>query len=142
MYTKIFIAFAALLCIQPNVQAHDTVNGVVVNSVYDGDTMRITVAGWPDIMGHNMPIRINGIDTPEIRGKCQSEKDKAILARDMVLRMVAAGREVSISNLSRGKYFRIVADVYVDGISIGQTLLEMGLAVSYNGKGKRHNWCE
>ena len=32
------------------------------------------------LFGHNIPIRVEGIDTPEIRGKCQKEKDLASVA--------------------------------------------------------------
>lgn len=41
-----------------------------VISVYDGDTFRVNIKGYPDVIGENIAIRVNGIDTPEIRGKC------------------------------------------------------------------------
>ena len=51
---------------------------------------------------------MNGIDTPEIRGKCQYEKDLALKARDFVRVKLANAKEIKLTNLQRGKYFRIV----------------------------------
>ncbi|PIT99828.1 MAG: hypothetical protein COT74_08565 [Bdellovibrionales bacterium CG10_big_fil_rev_8_21_14_0_10_45_34] len=36
-------------------------------------------------------------------------------------------------NVSREKYFRILADVFVDGNSLSAHLMKMGLAYSYDG---------
>ena len=53
-----------------------TVSKVI--SVYDGDTFRVNIDSLPPIVGKNIPIRVNGVDTPEIRGKCQYEKNLAL----------------------------------------------------------------
>ena len=45
-------------------------------------------------------------------------------------------------NLERGKYFRIVADVYVDGEDLGGLLVEAGAAVRYDGGKKTTSWCK
>jgi micrococcal nuclease len=42
-----------------------------VTSIYDGDTFRANIQGFPPIFGEHIPIRISGIDTPELRGKGQ-----------------------------------------------------------------------
>ena len=60
-----------------------------VISVYDGDTFRVDIDSLPPIVGKNIPIRLNGVDTPEIRGKCEYEKDLAIKARDFVRNKLA-----------------------------------------------------
>ena len=43
--------------------------------------------------------------------------------------------------MQRGKYFRILADVYVDGISLADNLIKAGHARVYDG-GKRLGWCK
>jgi len=43
--------------------------------------------------------------------------------------------------LERGKYFRIAADVIVDGESLADMLIEAGMAVRYDGGKKTHKWC-
>ena len=35
-----------------------------VTSIYDGDTFRANLKGYPAIIGERIGIRINGIDTP------------------------------------------------------------------------------
>ena len=84
---------------------------------------------------------MNGIDTPEIRGKCQYEKDLALKARDFVRNKLADAKEIKLTNLQRGKYFRVVANVLVDGVSLEQELLDNKLAYRYDG-GKKLSWCK
>ena len=111
-----------------------------VISVYDGDTFRVDIESLPPIVGKNIPIRLNGVDTPEIRGKCKYEKDLAVKARDFVRNKLANAKEIKLTKLQRGKYFRVVADVMVDGVSLEQELLENELAYKYTG-GKKSSWC-
>ena len=110
-------------------------------SVYDGDTFRVNIDSLPSIVGKNIPIRVNGVDTPEIRGKCQYEKNLALEARDFVRAKLANAKEIKLTNLQRGKYFRVVANVLVDGVSLGQELLDNKLAYEYSG-GKKSSWCK
>ena len=116
-----------------------TVSKVI--SVYDGDTFRVNINSLPPIVGKNIPIRVNGVDTPEIRGKCQYEKNLALKARDFVRDKLSNAKEIKLTNLQRGKYFRVVANVVVDGVSLEQELLDNKLAYEYYG-GKKLSWCE
>ena len=111
-----------------------------VRSVYDGDTIRVDIDGWPQIIGKNMPVRILRVDTPEIQGKCQAEKEKAKQARNFLYSSLKNGKIVELRNIQRGKYFRILSDVYIDGVRISDELIKNGLARAYNG-GKRKTWC-
>ncbi len=136
----------AVLCLllQMQVQAapqYGTVTVSKVISVYDGDTFRVNIASLPPIVGKNIPIRVNGVDTPEIRGKCQYEKNLALKARDFVRGKLANAKEIKLTNLQRGKYFRVVANVLVDGVSLEQELLDNELAYEYSG-GKKSSWCK
>lgn len=122
-----------------------TFGNVIVSevvSVYDGDTFRVHIACWPDIIGYRIGIRIAGIDTPEIRGKCQVEKDKAQLAKQFVVEKLHNAQTVELRNIKRGKYFRIVANVFVDEINLADAIIEAGFAVAYDGNTKTKNWCD
>ena len=89
--------FLLILCIGFfSVQAAPEYGTAIVSkviSVYDGDTFRVDIDSLPPIVGKNIPIRLNGVDTPEIRGKCQYEKDLALKARDFVRKMLASQRD-------------------------------------------------
>ena len=119
---------------------YGTVTVSRVISVYDGDTFRVDIDSLPPIVGKNIPIRLNGVDTPEIQGKCQYEKDLALKARNFVRSKLANAKVIKLTNLQRGKYFRVVADVMIDGDSLEQELLENKLAYKYTG-GKKSSWC-
>jgi micrococcal nuclease len=126
-----------------SVQAAPEYGTVIVSrviSVYDGDTFRVDIDSLPPIVGKNIPIRLNGVDTPEIQGKCQYEKDLALKARNFVRSKLANAKVIKLTNLQRGKYFRVVADVMIDGDSLERELLENKLAYKYTG-GKKSSWC-
>ncbi|WP_243757295.1 thermonuclease family protein [Shewanella algae] len=110
-------------------------------SIYDGDTFNANVAEWPPIVGLNIPVRIRGIDTPELRGKCQKEKELARAAKQFTVSQLRAAKQIELKDISRGKYFRLIASVYVDGKNLGDILLQQKLAVPYSGA-KKPNWCD
>lgn len=113
-----------------------------ITSVYDGDTFRAHIKDMPKIVGYRMSIRINGIDTPEKKGKCQKEKTLAKKAKNLTKSLLKNAQSIILRDIKRGKYFRIVADVYVDDVSIAQELIKHRLAVPYDGGHKAKNWCE
>ena len=111
-----------------------------VVSVYDGDSFRVNISGWPAIIGDNVPVRVRGIDTPEIRGKCPSEKEQAIRAREFVREVLSSG-VVKLVDMDRGKYFRIVATVLVDGVDLSELVIKNSLGRRYDG-GRKESWCK
>jgi endonuclease YncB( thermonuclease family) len=138
---KFILAVALLFTLNSQAKPqYGTVTVSKVISVYDGDTFRVDIDSLTPIVGKNIPIRVNGVDTPEIRGKCEYEKNLALEARDFVRNKLAKAKDIKLTNLQRGKYFRIVANVTIDGISLAQELLDNKLAYSYDG-GKKLSWC-
>jgi len=126
-----------------NVEYRDTVPFVPpiqygkVIKVYDGDT--ITIASvLPNTTEpiYRFSIRLNGIDTPEIRGKTQEEKELAIQVRDALTEKIY-GKMVELRNVGNEKYGRVLAEIYLDGENINQWLVDENFAVAYDG-GKKH----
>lgn len=127
-----------------SLNAVKTYGNVIVSkviSVYDGDTFRANIATLPPIVGQNIGIRLFGIDTPELRDKDPLVKELAYQARDYARQRLFNAQVIELVNLLRGKYFRIVAQVWVDGADLGQELIDRGLAVAYDG-GTKPNWSE
>ena len=85
--------------------AHGDVKISKVISVYDGDTVRVNIDSFPDIIGKNIRIRLKGIDAPEIKGKCKKEIDLAIMARDYLRNAINQSSQIELRNMERGKYF-------------------------------------
>jgi endonuclease YncB( thermonuclease family) len=119
------------------------INGVKLVRVYDGDTFFVDIPSWPRIIGEEIGIRIANVDTPEIRGsKCSAEHSLAIEAREYVKRELFSAKHIELTKLKRGKYFRIVATVLIDGQNLANKLVEHGYAVKYYGGKKTKDWCE
>ena len=128
------------VCIAQLSWGYETLIVERVISVYDGDSFRVDIGGLHPLIGENIPIRVAGVDTPEIRGKCESEKLLAKQAKALTKAMLENGRNIELRSPERGKYFRIVADVWVDGKSLKNALLGANLAYPYDG-GKKQTWC-
>ena len=116
-------------------------NAVVerITSVYDGDTFHCDIAGWPPIIGQRIGVRINGIDTPEMRDRRPKIRELARQAKMFTVQALRSAKRIELRDMKRGKYFRIVADVFVDGRSLADMLIETGLAKPYGG-GKKPGW--
>lgn len=115
-----------------------------VRSVYDGDSLRADIDLCFGITLQNQAIRINGIDTPEMRGKgvLKQEKVLAKAARDRVKELVKKAFWLeSLDGGKKDKYGRILANIYtLGGADVAKTLIEEGHAVSYDGGTKTHKW--
>ncbi len=111
-----------------------------VVKVYDGDTFTVEAYPWPGLEA-KASVRVNGVDTPEIRGKCEEEKQKAIAAREFV-KWLILGEVVFLQNIKHGKYAgRVVADVKLEGgANLADKIIDQGLGREYHG-GTREDWC-
>ena len=110
---------------------------------YDGDTVTFNIPNLHPLLGQKVNIRLSGVDTPEIRTKNKCEKTKAKKAKAIVAKLLKNAKRIDLTNVSRGKYFRIVADVIVDGTSLRKLLLRSGYAYAYKGgTKKRIDWCK
>jgi micrococcal nuclease len=129
----------------PEIKWEDTVeftfpiNSGQVIKVYDADT--ITIASklpYPESPLYRLSVRLNGIDTPEIKGKdvIEEEKEAAKQARDFVSNLVLH-KTVRLENVESEKYGRILADVYIGDIHLNQLLLQERYAVKYDGGTKK-----
>jgi micrococcal nuclease len=105
----------------------------------DGDTIIFDLPGPHPL---RISIRVNGIDTPEINGKCEKEKYDAQQAQQMVADILMDAEQITLKNIVEGKYFELAADVYVDGDNLAGLLIVAGMAVIYDGERKAKNWCE
>lgn len=78
---------------------------------------------------HEQKIRLLGINTPEVRG---SERAKGLVSRNR-LRELIVGKDVIIATHKDkgGKYGRLLATIYLDGVDINQLLIDEGLAKPY-----------
>ena len=84
--------------------------------VIDGDTFACDIEEHSAIAGKNISIRLRGINTPELGSKNEEERKKfANLEKQRLSDLLHNARTIELRNLGRDKYFRINADVYIDG---------------------------
>lgn len=105
-----------------------------VVKVYDGDTFTLA-AKLPNTDGpvYRFTVRLNGIDTPEIKGKTATEKELAKRARDALSAMIM-NKIVVLKNVITEKYGRLLADVYVDDtLCVNEYMITNKFAVKYDG---------
>lgn len=119
----------------------------VFHGCYDGDTCTVSLSDLPPVFGDHITVRLAGIDTPEIKGTCDEEKQLARQAQALTQRLMKEATRIELREPKRDKYFRILARVVVEDqarpgetIEVAQELVKAGLARPYDG-GKKQRWC-
>lgn len=109
---------------------------------YDADTITFDIPNVHPLIGKSISVRVRHIDTPEIKGKSPCEKDTARIAKRLIENLLKNGKRIDLENIGKDKYFRILADVFVDGKPLKNILLKNSLAYAYEGGTKeKKNWC-
>ena len=130
------VLFALLLSAQANVVCMCVTTPVTFLEVIDGDSI------WVKKEGEKVLVHFSEVDAPEINepGKtlvCPQDQRKARQARDLILEMLSTAKEVGLIIKEEFSELELRAQVYADGLSVGQELLYKYLAVEGWG-----NWCE
>lgn len=100
--------------------------------VVDGDTIRFA----------GIKIRVADIDTPEIHDyKCEQELKRGLRAKSRLLELVNEGpfKIVSTGGDDTDQYGRKLRRLMRNGLSLGESLVDEGLARPY--AGGRRSWC-
>lgn len=127
-FIALFYSFSALASFsQPDTRISS------IASIYDGDTIHVNIDNWPPVIGHDVGVRIRGIDTPEMHDSRPEIRAKAIEARNYVMKQLNGQHTIILRHIGRDKYFRLLANVEVDGKDLGSALLKNGLARPYDG---------
>lgn len=117
---------------------------VFVTDVYDGDTITVAFQLCPTIGIRRFKVRLNGIDTPELKPPKAMEAalrkrhiDRAKEARDVVRNLILH-QYVTLYTDDFDKYGRVLAKVYVndDVPDLSRWMLKNGYALPYDGKTK------
>ncbi|MDR1123314.1 MAG: thermonuclease family protein [Elusimicrobiota bacterium] len=139
MYKKVlcFIFMASSAVILYSAEGVRTnFNKVAVASVYDGDTFKVYLSCSYAVFCKAIPIRVKGIDAPEIKTKNPEQKSAALKAQAFTKNFLNNGKVV-LRNCERDKYFRLLCDVRAEGKNLAEELLKEGLAVPYDGGTKQ-----
>ena len=94
-----------------------------VDRVVDGDTVDVVLDLGFDVSFFSR-VRLYGIDTPESRTRDKDEKARGLISKKF-LQEALADQEVVIKTKlkdSRGKYGRVLGELWVDEVNINQTI--------------------
>ena len=113
--------------------------------VIDGDTIAININTPKDslsqaVLKDRILVRIRGIDTPELNSPNDFVRAKAFEAKQLVEARLKKGKRIYLKNVGRDKYFRLLADLEIDGKLIADELIYLGLAYKYDGGKKLNIW--
>jgi|TARA_B110000967_G_scaffold201641_1_gene239233 micrococcal nuclease len=114
-----------------------------VIKVYDGDSITIVAKPYENYPAYRFSVRLNGIDTPELRTHDENEKKHGYIARDALSAKIL-NKIVVLKNVGSEKYGRLLADIYFDDENICEWMVIQGYAVRYDGgtKVKPKEWLE
>ena len=130
------VFFAFQLSVRANVVCMCVTTPVTFLEVIDGDSI------WVKKEGKKVLVQFAGIDSPELAHEanktpdCLHDQKKAQEARDLIQDMLSSAKEVGLIIKEEINGQELRAQVYADGLSIGQELLYKYLAVEGQG-----NWC-
>ncbi len=106
---------------------------VSVASVYDGDTFKINLNCSLAVYCEKVPVRVRGVDCPEIKGKTKKEKRLAQKAKAFTKDFLQQ-EPISLSDCGRDKYFRLLCTVKnAQGQSLADELIRHRLGYAYDG---------
>ncbi len=109
---------------------------------YDGDTITVSIPSVHPLLGEKISVRVLGIDAPELRSDDPCERQAAAKAREELTKMLEGGKQINLRSIGRDKYFRVLAEVEVDGKDMAEEMIKSGLAVPYDGGTHPSvNWC-
>jgi|TARA_R100001163_G_C4930750_1_gene106790 micrococcal nuclease len=108
-----------------------------IDRVVDGDTVDVTIDLGFKIF-HKARVRMYGIDTPESRTRDLDEKARGILSKSFLQDALVQSNKVIIKTQkdAKGKFGRILGELYVNDININQLMVDKYLAVAYTGQSK------
>lgn len=135
---KLFLSIAFIGCIVS--AEYISVPKTSLISVHDGDTFKIDLPCEISTVCKAIPVRVNGIDTPEISSKNLHEKELAVKAKAFTISFMHDSTSNLEMDCKRDKYFRINCSVKTNAGDLGSELIAAKLAKPYDGGTKNTDW--
>ncbi|OGV53641.1 MAG: hypothetical protein A2X49_06210 [Lentisphaerae bacterium GWF2_52_8] len=117
-----FVCVGALsLLLAGCISAQKTGDAIEVRYIrcIDGDTFICEIPGaYPPGLMHEVRVRIRGINAPELHDKDPELRRQAEESRVSLSEALSKANKIVLKNIEKDKYFRILADVYLDDVLI------------------------
>ena len=109
-----------------------------IERIVDGDTLDVVFDLGFDVLLRSR-IRMFGIDTPESRTRDDVEKVFGLASKEYLKHRVSEAKTVVCKTHvadARGKFGRVLGEIWCDGVNINQAMVNKGYAVAYYGENK------
>jgi len=107
--------------------------------VVDGDTIDVDIDLGFGVWMRNQRIRMHGIDTPESRTRDLEEKKYGLAAKDFLIKWTnAGGLTLKTHKDDRGKFGRILGEIWCFDTNVNEKMIEEHHAVRYMGQSKEN----
>lgn len=130
----VIVSLLAGLCFsasKPQPSTPQTYGSVFVDKVLaveDNFILRCNIKQWPPIIGRNISVRINAVESPSaVIDKEQDEKLKEE-TKKFIQTTLKNSKTMTLKNIKRGNTFCIIADVILDSNSLADLLINNNLA--------------
>ena len=108
-----------------------------VKRIVDGDTVDVVIDLGFDIH-YSSRVRLYGIDTPESRTRNKDEKVRGLMSKKYLTDALSKGQVVIKTHKDKkGKFGRVLGEMYVAGKNINLMMVDDNLAVKYKGQNKK-----
>jgi endonuclease YncB( thermonuclease family) len=110
--------------------------------VIDADTVLVSAPFMPPPLKQQMPMRLSNVDTPNVKrwANCGREAALGEEAKKYVESLIKNSKTQQVKIVGYDKYGRWLGQIYLDGKSISDLLIEKNFARNYYG-GKKQSWC-
>ena len=105
--------------------------------VLDGDTFDCDIDLGFSVVLAKQRIRLMGIDTWESRTRDKAEKVKGLAAKAFAKDLLENAKELTLKSHGKGKYGRVLGEVYCDNKCLNEELKKHGHAYEYYGGKKK-----
>ena len=108
---------------------------VSITKVVDGDTVDVDIDLGFGMTYKKQRVRLMGIDTPESRTRDLVEKLFGKASKKHLKELLSEGN-ITLRSHDKGKFGRILGELFINDISINQKMIDDHHAVDYGGGNK------
>ena len=108
---------------------------VSITKVVDGDTVDVDIDLGFGMSYKKQRVRLMGIDTPESRTRDLVEKLFGKASKKHLKELLSEGN-ITLRSHDKGKFGRILGELFINDISINQKMIDDHHAVDYGGGNK------
>ncbi len=117
---------------KPQKPTAKTYGSVIVDKVLaieDGFILSCNINQWPAVIGRNIRVRVNAVESPSKETDKPEEINKLKTEiKKFMQTTLKKSKVIILRNIKRGKTFSLVADVIVDANSLADLMIDKGLA--------------